>query len=377
MSNDFNEKTHDVAEQGKVKCKECGGLLMYNPGVQSLKCEYCGTVNDISEEMKPVQAEEIDFLAFLANAENTAEKMEITTVKCDSCGSSTTLSPNVTADTCPFCGTALVVKGGTTSSLIRPKYMLPFKIDKKKGTEEFKKWLSGLWFAPGDLKNAAQNDKLKGLYIPYWTYDTNTVSDYTGLRGMYYYETETYTVTENGKTETRTREVRKVRWEPANGTVYDSFDDVLVIASSSLPEKYANELEPWDLDQLAAFNEQFLSGFIAEKYQLDVKGGFEKAKVKMDPVIRTTVRKNIGGDEQQITTLNVIYNDITFKHILLPVWISAFKYNSKVYRFMVNGRTGEVQGERPYSFWKIFGAVAGGLAIIAGAVYLYMKYKHG
>jgi LSD1 subclass zinc finger protein len=370
MSNEFSEKTHDVAEQHKIKCKDCGGILQYAPGVQSLKCMYCGTENEI-KGAEPVTAEEIDFHAFLANAEASTEKMEVATVKCDSCGSSTTLQPNVTADNCPFCGTALVIKGGTTSSMIRPKYMLPFSIDKKKGLEKFKDWLHGLWFAPNDLKKFAENDKLKGLYIPYWTYDSNTESYYTGMRGEHYYVTETYT--NNGKTETR--QVRKTRWYPVSGHVADNFDDVLVPASKSLPEKLANELEPWDLANLSAFNEQFLSGFIAEKYQIDVQGGFEKAKVRMEDVIRGTVRRHIGGDEQQILSLDTQYHDITFKHILLPIWLSAYKYKEKVYRFMINGRTGEVQGERPYSFWKIFFTVVGSLAVIGGGVWAYYHFK--
>ena len=377
MSNDFNEATHDVAEQGKVKCKDCGGILEYNPGVSSLKCIYCGTENEIKDSNKPAEVVEQDFNAFLANATASAETMEVTTVKCGSCGSSTSLRPNVTSDTCPFCGTALVLKGGTTSSTIKPKYLLPFSIDKKKGIDLFKKWISGLWWAPNDLKAIAQNDKLKGLYIPYWTYDYNTLSHYTGLQGTHYYVTETYTETENGQTVTKTREVQKTNWITVSGTVTDDFDDMLVNASKSLPEKLANDLEPWDLKELKDFNEQFLTGFVSEQYQIDVKEGFEKAKKRMEQVIRGTVNKAIGGDVQQITTLNTTYNNITFKHILLPIWLSAYRYSDKVYRFMINGRTGEVQGERPYSFWKIFGAVVGALVVIGGGIYLYYRHKHG
>jgi len=363
MSKDFEEKTHEV--ESKVKCKDCGALLKYHPGQMSLNCEYCGCHNEMTEQIKTVQTTEIDFNEFLAKAAASADTISMTVVKCGSCGASATLKPNVTADSCAFCGTALVVKSGTTSNIIAPKYLLPFSIEMQKGVELFKGWLKGLWFAPNDLKHAVQNDKLKGVYLPYWTYDTNTQSSYSGMRGDHYYVTERYT--ENGKTQTRS--VRKTRWTSAGGSVNDKFDDVLILASNSLPDKYANKLEPWDLHNLAGFNEQFLSGFIAEQYQIDVKGGFEKAKVRMDPVIRQTVRRDIGGDEQQILWLDVQYNDITFKHILLPIWLSAFKYKDKVYRFMINGRTGEVQGERPYSFWKIFFTVLVGVAVIAGLVY--------
>jgi LSD1 subclass zinc finger protein len=369
--NDFSEKTHEV--EGNVNCKDCGALLHFNPGQTSLSCEYCGANNDISDLVKPAeQTEEIDFEAFIANAQQSAETITLSVVKCSNCGASTTLKPNITADNCAFCGTALVIMSGSTCQIIKPKYMLAFSIDKKKGKEEFKKWLHKLWFAPNALKKFAEEDKLKGMYIPYWTYDSDTNTDYTGMRGDHYYVTETYTV--NGQTQTRT--VQRTRWTPASGRVFDKFDDVLINASQSLPEKYANELEPWDLHQLTNFNEQLLSGFQAEQYQLDVKGGFEKAKVRMEDVIRGTVRRDIGGDVQQVLSLNTTYNDVTFKHILLPIWISAYRFKGKVYRFMINGRTGEVQGERPYSGWKIFFAVLGGLAVIGTIIWFIAKNKN-
>lgn len=370
--NDFSEKTHDVEHQ-QVKCKDCGAMLKFEPGKMSMSCEYCGAMNEIADAGAPVQTEEIDFEEFVNNQVNTAEKIDITVVKCDSCGASSTLKPNVTSDACPFCATPLVLKSGTTNSIIKPKYLLPFAVDKKKAFEGFKGWLKKLWWAPNDLKKYAENDKLNGMYIPYWTYDSNTTSHYSGMRGDHYYVSETYTV--NGKTETR--QVQKTRWTPVSGTVYENFDDVLVMASESLPRKYADALEPWDLDNLTAFSEQFLSGFRSEQYQLDVKEGFNKAKERMDDVIRAACRRNIGGDVQQITSLDTHYENITFKHILLPVWLSAYRYKDKVYRFMVNGRTGEVQGERPYSFWKIFFAVVTVLVIIGGGIYLYHLHKQG
>jgi hypothetical protein len=371
-----DEKTAEVS--GSTKCKDCGAVLKFAPGTNSLKCEYCGAQNEISSTTEATTVVEIDFEKFL-NENNIAasDKQELVTVKCGGCGASSTLKPNVTSDNCPFCDTPLVVKNGSTCSIIKPKYLLPFAFDRKKGMAEFTKWVSGLWFAPGDLKMKAANpEKLNGMYIPYWTYDSNTDSQYTGMRGDNYTTTETYTAYENNKPVTRTRTVTKTRWTPVSGWVNNDFDDVLVLASKSLPEKYAYALEPWDLSSISAFNENYLAGFRTETYQIDLKGGFEKAKTIMDVEIRKTVRGHIGGDLQQITTLSTSYKDITFKHILLPIWISAFRYNDKVYRFMINGRTGEVQGERPYSVIKIVMAVVAGLAVIAGGYFLWMKYGH-
>ena len=369
-----DEKTADV--NTSVKCKDCGAVLKFAPGTNSLKCEYCGAQNEIASGTQTTVVEEIDFEKFL-NENNIAasDKQELVTVKCGGCGASSTLKPNVTSDNCPFCDTPLVVKNGSTCSIIKPKYLLPFAVDRKKGFGEFTKWVGSLWFAPNDLKMYTKNpDKLNGMYIPYWTYDSNTDSQYTGMRGDNYTTTETYTAYENNKPVTRTRTVTKTRWTPASGWVSNNFDDVLVLASKSLPEKYAYALEPWDLTNITAYNDSYLAGFRTETYQVDLKGGFDKAKSIMDVEIRNSVRKHIGGDLQQITTLSTAYKDITFKHILLPIWISAYRYNGKVYRFMINARTGEVQGERPYSVAKIVLTVLGVIAVAAGAYFLWAKY---
>jgi predicted RNA-binding Zn-ribbon protein involved in translation (DUF1610 family) len=361
--NEFNEQ-HTDTEQ--TKCNDCGAILNFEPGTTSLLCQYCGANNEIaiSEE----EIEELDYLSFINDKIADAEKQEITTVKCNSCGAAVTMKPNLTSDDCPFCGTPLVIESGSTHSILKPKSLLPFKIDKNTAFESYKKWVKKLWFAPSKLKQVALNiEKLKGMYIPFWTYDSSTYSSYTGSRGDHYYVTESYT--ENGQT--KTRQVRKTRWTRVSGTVSHFFDDVLILASKSLPKKKADKLEPWDLQELVPYDNKFLSGFQTESYQVELKEGFEEAKQRMDSYIRTLVRRDIGGDEQRISSVKTQYNDIRFKHLLLPLWISAYRFKSKVYRFLINARTGEVQGERPYSFWKIFFTVLFGLAIIVAAIYFF------
>ncbi len=362
----MEEKTSEVSNA--LKCINCGAILKFAPGTNSLKCEYCGASNTISSADKKTIIEEIDLETF--NTVDTSEKQTVSTVKCEGCGASTTLKPNVTSDSCPFCGASLVINSGSTSSILKPKYVLPFKIEQKAALQSFKKWTDNLWFAPGDLKRyATTTDKLAGMYIPYWTYDSNTDSTYNGMMGMDY--TETYTEQENGKTVTRTR--TKIMWTPCSGNVQNDFDDVLVIASNSLPENYANALEPWDIEAFTDFSEKYLSGFRTETYQVDVKSGFEKAKIKMNAVIQQTVCNDIGGDHQQITTLDTDYKNVTFKHVLLPIWISAYRYNQKIFRFMINGRTGEVQGQRPWSALKIIGTIILVIVILAAGYFLLRK----
>ncbi|NVO01224.1 MAG: hypothetical protein HXX09_00840 [Bacteroidetes bacterium] len=369
---EINEK--ETSTNQELTCNTCAAILKYKPGTTSLVCEYCGANNEIiTESDAPI--EEIDFEDFIANKLQDEEKIDIVTVKCTSCGASSTLKPNLTSDQCPFCGVSIVVTNGSTSSILKPKSLLPFKIEQKVAAESFRTWISKLWFAPSNLKKyVTGTDTLVGMYIPYWTYDSNTDSNYTGERGTHYYVTETYEKTENGKTVTETRQVQKTSWASVSGNVDVNFDDVLIIASNSLPVKYTEKLEPWDLENLVPFNDMYLSGFKTESYQVDIKTGFDNAKVKIDSKIKEVVISDIGGDEQRVHSVNTSYNDITFKHILLPLWISAYRYNDKAYRFLVNARTGEVQGERPYSWIKITLFILMIIAIIAGIVY-FAKYR--
>jgi DNA-directed RNA polymerase subunit RPC12/RpoP len=364
-------KQADPIDKKQYPCGQCGAKLDFAPGTSVLKCPYCGFENPIPKSES--QVEERDFRSFLEQAANEKETHDAHRVKCDKCGAETTMPPEVTSATCPFCG-ANMVFSGEVSRLIKPEGLLPFKFTQQAAFESFRRWIRGLWFAPGDLKQYAQSEsRLAGVYIPYWTYDSDTTTSYTGERGDYYYTTETYTATEDGRQVTRTRQVRHTRWTPASGTVWNTFDDVLILASKSLPRKYADSLEPWDLDRLVPYAGEYLSGFRAETYRVSLVEGFEEAKGVMASAIRNSIREDIGGDEQRIHSANTQYGKITFKHILLPVWMSAYRFRDRVFRILVNARTGEVQGERPYSPWKIAGLVLLGLIIIAVVVLVSMS----
>ena len=338
---DFNAEHEDISND--FNCSGCGAVLQFKPGTDSLTCTYCGAENKIESIPEPI--EEIDYETFMSEQYAKEEKIEIVNVKCTSCGVSITLDPNVTSDRCPYCDSSIVVESGSTSSILKPKSLVPFAVDKKKAVESFRNWISRLWFAPNDLKKAdLGHEKVSGIYTPYWTYDSRTESNYTGQRGDYYYVTESYTTTENGETVTRTRQVRKTRWTFTAGHVRNLFDDILILASHSLPKKYTDKLLPWNLGALVPYDDRYLGGFRSEAYQVEVSAGLEEAKGIMDGEIRQSVRRDIGGDEQRIYTVNTAYHDITFKHVLLPVWISSYRFKDKVYRFLINGQTGKVQG---------------------------------
>jgi hypothetical protein len=217
---------------------------------------------------------------------------------------------------------------------------------------------------------------MDGVYVPAWTYDSDTYSRYTGQRGDDYWDTETYTERDaSGNTVTRTRQVRRTRWSWVSGDVSNQFDDVLVLASRSLPPKIAQRLEPWDLKNLVPYRDEYLSGFVAESYQVDLPQGFEVARGIMDGYIRQSIVRDIGGDHQRIDSLQTRYDNVTFKHTLLPVWISAYRFHQRTFRFLVNARSGEVQGERPYSPWKIILLILAIVLIIGIIGFVASNYR--
>jgi len=250
---------------------------------------------------------------------------------------------------------------------IKPKALLPFSLDERTAKQAMTDWLGKLWFAPNGLQDYARKGrKLQGIYVPYWTFDADTKSTYRGERGQVYYETRT--VMRDGKSQQV--QVAKVRWYPASGRVARFFDDVLVLGSRSLPKRFTDALEPWDLSELVPYSPEYLAGFQAEGYGIELDDGFAEARDKMDRVIARDVRFDIGGDRQRIHNIDTKLSDVTFKHILLPIYMAAYKYRGKSYRFVVNARTGRVQGERPYSPWKIAFAVTLALIIAAGVGYM-------
>ena len=367
---DDDQPDEDQIQATQFPCAKCGAKIEFKPGSYVLTCEYCQHETQVPESH--IEVEENDFYDALDALENQAPTQEQSTVDCRTCGAVIEKGEHETSLNCPYCDSPLVTVS-KSKSVIKPDAVLPFIVNRKQASTLFKLWIKSLWFAPSELKKyATTTQKLNGMYTPYWTYDSDTLSSYTGQRGDYYYETQHYTTTDaNGKSVSRTRQVRRTRWSYAQGRVHVPFDDILILASKSLPEKYVNKLTPWDIENLEPYADDYLSGFKAESYQVSLRDGFTQAKEVMDVDIRSAIRYDIGGDTQRISTVNTRYDDISYKYILLPVWVSAYRYNSEVYRFLINARTGEVQGERPWSYLKIFFAVLAGLAMIGLLIFLF------
>jgi len=354
----------------ELNCEQCNAHLVYQPGDHHLTCPYCQHEHVIEPPNKPTAIEENDVQAYLNDLELNVSQEQIRTIKCTGCGAETTLEDNLRSTFCPFCATPLVIEKAKDCQRIQPHYIVPFELNKNDAVTAYKKWIKSLWFAPNIIKkHAHQQTELKGVYLPFWTYDANTATNYNGMRGDYYYVSQSYI---NSKGERRTRRVRRTRWRPVSGNVRYFFDDILVAATRSLPTDKLEALEPWDLKNMCEYDPRYLVGFISEQYSISLQEGLVQGKAKMSEGIEQLVRHDIGGDEQRITQRNSHYSDLRFKHILLPLWVSSYRYKNKAYQFLINARTGEVQGQRPWSWVKI-GLLILTVAVIIGGLFWYGK----
>ncbi len=363
-------------------CKSCGAKLSFAPGTTSLKCDFCGAVNEFDEATTIV--EELDLDAWLTKLEAEQETHDQEHLKCKNCGGEQTLPANLYASACIFCGTPITSQSYAQRQ-IKPKSLVPFKITKLQAQDKWRAWLRGLWMAPNALKKYAQSDGgIKGLYVPFWTFDANTATQYAGQRGDD--RTESYTTTNSsGERVTQTRTITD--WTSVSGSVSFFHNDVLVTGSrtafgsndqgsgnfgissggaigSAIMSAFSSKLRTWNTGELVPYQEEYITGFQAEAYSVDLKSAFVQGKQQIDATVQSLIRQDIGGDHQRISSFNTRYSHLTFKHILLPMWVSAYLFSGKTYRFVVNGQTGEVEGESPKSGWKIFFLVMGILFLL-------------
>ncbi|MEZ6067377.1 MAG: hypothetical protein R3B90_17110 [Planctomycetaceae bacterium] len=362
-----SEGAGQTTDEGRGRifpCDGCGADLTFSIGEQRLVCPYCGYVKEI--DLDPdAEIREQDYEAMLERLRRLHDEgVEIdlpgvAEVRCESCGGHVVFQGTLTSSRCPYCDSPIQRERiHTATQRIPVDAVLPFLIDHDQAHEQLSEWVRSRWFAPNAFLKRGIEGSFNGVYLPYWTFDTLTYNAYSGERG------ENYTVTvgsgKNRRTETRTR------WYPASGRFQRFFDDVLVVASAGLPMHHLQELEPWPLTRCLPFTQQVLAGQLARTYDVPLDAGFASAKVRIDDALYRDVCRRIGGDRQRVHQIKTRCDAVTFKHLLLPVWMLAYRYHDRPFQVFINAATGEVQGDRPYSWVKISLAVLlGGIALLA------------
>lgn len=344
----------------RFPCGQCGASLRYAPGQVWMSCSYCGLEQEIPGADTARQHDTLAPLALSTALDHDPPEAlleETRVLSCRNCGAEVEFEPAVHADECPFCGTPVITGTGRNRHL-KPQGLVPFQLGEAEARKRFEAWLAGLWFAPGGLKDYARGDnRFSGIYVPYWAFDADSRSSYSGERGTSYR-------VGSGK-DART----EIRWTRVSGRVARAFRNLTVMASESLPRRYVRGLEPWDLSRVEPYRSEFLSGFRAEAYTVGVAAGHAIARARMEEVIAGDVRRAIGGERQRVHRIDTEFSDETVKHVLLPIWVAAYRYRDRSFRFVINAQSGRVRGERPWSPTKIALAVAA--ALLAAALLAY------
>lgn len=347
----------EAVARSKFSCPACGAEATWDPAKKALVCGFCGTTSPANIELTGFSATETivehDLTAALRAIPDDARgwQAEKTQVRCQSCQAISVFDPARVGQRCDFCGSSALVPYEEVKAAFRPESLLEFQISENQVRDSIKVWLKSRWFAPNALKHRALTDTVKGLYIPYWTFDAQVHADWTAMSGYYYYETETYT---NSKGERETRQVRKVRWVPSAGSLDHFFDDELVSASRGVTPELLRGIEPFPTKtKLKPYNAGFLAGWVVERYQIDLLAAAQAARARMDDALERLCAQQVPGDTQRDLQVSANYSGQTFKHILVPVWLLIYDFHGKPFQVVINGFTGTIAGRYPKSWWKI------------------------
>lgn len=346
----------DTREETDKKCPACGGVMDFSPSAGKMVCPYCGTEEAIEGNEEEFVAQELDFIT-AGETDFTDWGTATKTVICKSCGAQSVYDVNQIADECPYCGSNQVMEAGD-EQVMAPGGVVTFKIDSKEASGRFKSWIGRKFFCPKLAKQSASPKAFKGIYIPYWTFDSDTFSRYTGQYGI-----NRLVKGKDGKMYTKTD------WYHTRGNLQFSFDDVLVCASSQQNSQMLKGVEPFNTKDVKAYRPEYLAGFSAERYTVKMQDAWQNAAEQMRSVLKNEaeeqIRQNHRADLVRSVNLQTAYRKVTYKYLLLPVWISSFSYNGKVYQFVVNGQSGKVSGRTPISWPKVLLVAA---AVIAAFV---------
>ena len=354
----FAERTEKETDK---KCPNCGATVFFDPATGGMHCDYCGYTCELPKADAEHEICEMDFEAALhTESFNWGEQKK--EVQCKQCGAVTVYDALETAAVCPFCGSTSVMPAANENT-IAPGAVCPFAITKDQAGERFTRWIKGKLFTPRKAKKNARPEAFQGVYLPYWTYDAQTTSNFTGRAG---YDRTVKDRDGNKKTVTE--------WRHVSGVYQEFFDDVTVMASKRQKDSGVRACEPFDFSKLVPYSPQVVAGFIAERYSVGLKEGWESAQKTIQSNLRSDIqsyiRRHWNADRADSVHFSTLYSNITYKYLLVPTWISSFKYKDKVYQFAVNGQTGKVGGKAPVSAWRVIIAILLGIGVIAGLAYL-------
>jgi len=345
-----------VEAREKHACPACGAQAEWHPSKQLLICPFCGSESPYDGHKAGGSVEELDLLAMLRALPDSAKGWESTqrSVQCQSCKAVMVFDAAKVGKNCEFCASPALVDYDDVEETIRPQSLLPFTVSANDVRDQMRRWYASKWFAPNAFKKTSLVDQIHGLYIPYWTFDASVHCPWTADAGHYYYTTESY---RDSQGRTQTRQVRHTRWVPAAGAIDHVFDDELVPGTTGVEHRLLRRVEPFPTQQVVPYDTAYLSGFVVERYQIDLAQAANAATKQMHSHLESLCAGQVPGDTYRNLRIRPNFSNQTFKHTLVPVWLLTYTYGRRAFQVVANGHTGALAGDYPKSFWKIAGAI--------------------
>jgi hypothetical protein len=350
------------AQNVRFRCPNCGAPLRWDPDVDALACEHCQKAIQVPRREGTIVEHALEGAAEAP----TGLDLAVRVARCSECGAQVAFEGSSTADVCCFCGSPQVLEQGANRRALRPESLIPLDVGRATVEQAFRRWIGSRWFRPSALARTREF-RATGVYVPYWTYDASVDAQWSADAGYYYYVPVSYPVMVNGRMTMQTRMEQRVRWEPAWGERHDVFDDVLIHASRGLSSDLAAKLGAWDMRALVPYRPEYLAGWRAEEYSVDLEQGWAAALARIEETERKRCSGDVPGDTQRNLRVHNTVQDVRWKHILLPMWTLTYGFAGKHYAVLIHGQTGTVVGRAPLSWFKILGFALLLLALAAAA----------
>lgn len=346
----------EVTALKKYACPACGAEAVWTPSKKALVCPYCSTISPAELKADGSLIEESDLVSALrsipANKRGWAAVRK--TVKCQSCHAISVFDEKRVAQSCDFCGSPSILAVDDVAAPIRPGSVIPFTVAQSQVREDIRRWYASHFWAPNALGDKALTDTLRGMYLPYWTFDSHAECPWEAEAGYHYHERDS-----QGRTVVRTR------WEYATGHVTADFDDMLVPASKGVHPQLLEDLQPFPTTtNLVPYDPGYLSGWVVEQYQIDLLAAAQDSRARMEARLQSQCADEVPGDTHRGLRIAPEFSAQTFKHVLLPVWLLTYTYGTRNFQVAVNGVTGKITGEYPISWVKVMIAILIGLIVL-------------
>lgn len=319
-------------------CPQCGGVQAYSIAEGGLTCTHCGYHKPPENEVVGRAAESFEFTVETMERVAHGWGRERKDLVCQSCGARTSIEPEALTHTCPFCGSNNVIQREAPQDELRPRFIAPFAIDAPECGSILHEWLGSSWLVPGDLKKLARRQMFTAIYLPFWTFDASAQASWRAevrkkrKRG--------------GKTQ------HYWRWESGNtGRV---FDDLLAPGAEHVSTRLLKEIAPFRLQALTPYEPIYLAGLSAQANVTPLDQAWESARHRMREQVRDDCRSQASSSRIRNFSMNLAYENESWRYILLPVYLAAYTYLGKTHQVVINGQSGQIAGQRPANWRKVF-----------------------